>query len=120
MCFHEVGAVDSIVDIVAVAICLEYFKNQEIYVSPLPLGNGIIRGTPHGPLPAPAPATLDCLCQSPIYAFYPGVDGEFVTPTGACLAVTLNAILVTGQTCVGCLELDTVLDQSPGQTGQTC
>jgi len=91
VCFHEVGAVDSIVDIVAVAICLEYLNVQEIYVSPLPLGNGIIRGTSHGPLPAPAPATLDCLCQSPVYAFHPGVDGEFVTPTGACLAATLSA-----------------------------
>ena len=88
--FHEVGAVDSVVDTVAVAICLEYLGVDEIFVSPLPLGRGVIRGTAHGPLPSPAPATLNCLCQSSIPAYDPGVAGEFVTPTGACLTATLS------------------------------
>ena len=85
--FHEVGAVDSIVDVVAVAAALDYLACDEIVVSSLPMGRGILCGAAHGPLPLPPPATTACLCSAPfaIETHNPGVEGEFVTPTGACL-----------------------------------
>jgi len=83
--FHEVGAVDSIVDIAAVAVALDYLGPSRIVVSPLPMGRGIVRGAAHGPLPNPAPATLGILCAAKIPTFDAGCDFELVTPTGACL-----------------------------------
>ena len=83
--FHEVGAVDSIVDIAAVAVALDYLGPSRILVSPLPMGRGIVRGAAHGPLPNPAPATLGILCAAKIPTFDAGCDLELVTPTGACL-----------------------------------
>jgi len=86
--FHEVGAVDSIVDIVAAAVCFDYIGAKVIW-SPLPLGRGMVTCA-HGALPLPAPATILCLRDVP--TFDAGIDGEFVTPTGACLvAATATA-----------------------------
>ncbi len=82
--FHEVGALDSIVDIVAVAACLEFFGG-EIVASPLPLGRGTTHSQ-HGVLPLPAPATLECLRG--VATFDGGVDAELVTPTGATIVAT--------------------------------
>jgi hypothetical protein len=79
--FHEVGAVDSIVDIAAAAIALDYL-GADVWCSPLPMGRGTIRSQ-HGTLPAPAPATVLCLRGVPTYDA--GIDAELVTPTGACL-----------------------------------
>jgi uncharacterized protein (TIGR00299 family) protein len=79
--FHEVGAVDSIVDIVAAAIALDHL-GATVVCSPLPMGRGMIRSA-HGPLPVPAPATLACLSGVPTYDA--AIDAELVTPTGACL-----------------------------------
>lgn len=79
--FHEVGAVDSIVDIVAAAVCFDYI-GAEVICSPLPMGRGMIHCA-HGILPSPAPATLLCLREIP--TFDAGIDAELVTPTGACL-----------------------------------
>ena len=79
--FHEVGAVDSIVDIVAASIALDYL-GASVVCSPLPMGRGFVRSA-HGPLPSPAPATLHCLIGIPTYDA--GIDSELVTPTGACL-----------------------------------
>ncbi|MET0390835.1 MAG: nickel pincer cofactor biosynthesis protein LarC [Polyangiales bacterium] len=79
--FHEVGAVDSIVDIVAAAIALDHV-GAEVVCSPLPLGRGTTRSQ-HGVIPLPAPATVLCLKDVPTYDA--GIAAELVTPTGACL-----------------------------------
>lgn len=83
--FHEVGAVDTILDIVAVVLLLSYLKVTAVYASPLPLGRGCVEGS-HGPLPLPAPAVFALL---PGVATY-GVDvtAETVTPTGLALLKT--------------------------------
>jgi len=83
--FHEVGAVDSIVDIVGAGIALEYFQVSRFMASPLPLGSGSIN-TAHGLLPLPAPATLALLEGIPVYGT--GIKAELVTPTGAAILVT--------------------------------
>jgi uncharacterized protein (TIGR00299 family) protein len=79
--FHEVGAVDSIVDIAGAAIALDHL-GATVVCSPLPLGRGVIR-TQHGMIPLPAPATLLCLRGVPTYDAQ--LSAELVTPTGACL-----------------------------------
>ena len=84
--FHEVGAVDSIIDIVGFAIAWEYFGLSRLYASPLPLGSGWV-DTAHGRLPLPAPATLALLDNVPTYGV--PVEAELVTPTGAAILGTL-------------------------------
>ena len=80
--FHEVGAVDSIVDIVGAAVAvLDYLKPQRVTCSDVVVGSGRVR-TAHGVLPVPAPATAELLLGVPIK---PGPKGELVTPTGALL-----------------------------------
>ncbi len=79
--FHEVGAVDSIVDIVAAAVGLDWL-GASVIASPLPMGRGTVLAQ-HGVLPLPAPATVECLQGIPTYDA--GIDAELVTPTGACL-----------------------------------
>ncbi len=84
--FHEVGAVDSIVDIVAAAACLAHLEGR-LLVSPLPLGRGFVR-CQHGRIPLPAPATI--LCLGGLETYDGGVDGELITPTGAAIAGALG------------------------------
>ncbi len=80
--FHEVGAVDAIVDIVGSVIGLQMLGAKEIICAPLPLSNGIIRGA-HGAMPLPAPATLELLKGKPVRNA--NSDKELVTPTGAAI-----------------------------------
>jgi pyridinium-3,5-bisthiocarboxylic acid mononucleotide nickel chelatase len=84
--FHEVGAVDAILDIVGTAIALEGLGIEEIFASPLPLGSGFVRSQ-HGLLPVPAPATAYLITGVPAYSSE--VRGELVTPTGAAILTSL-------------------------------
>lgn len=86
--FHEVGALDAIVDIVGIAAGLHLLGIDEVYASPLPLGSGWVKAA-HGDIPVPAPATLHLLAaaNAPIIADDAGF--ELVTPTGAAVLATL-------------------------------
>lgn len=84
--FHEVGAVDSIVDIVGAAVLIEMLNPDHIYASPVALGTGFVDAA-HGRIPVPAPATIEILKDVPVYST--GVKGELVTPTGAAIIKTL-------------------------------
>jgi hypothetical protein len=86
--FHEVGAVDSICDIVGACAAFDLLGVHTIHSSPLNVGSGTVK-TEHGVLPVPAPATAELLAGKPIYARGPGV--ELTTPTGAAIAATLAA-----------------------------
>jgi uncharacterized protein (TIGR00299 family) protein len=85
--FHEVGAVDAIVDVTGSAAALGHL-DAEVVASPLPLGRGFVRAR-HGVLPLPAPAAVECLRGAPTY----GVDvaHELVTPTGAAIVAASAA-----------------------------
>jgi pyridinium-3,5-bisthiocarboxylic acid mononucleotide nickel chelatase len=84
--FHEVGAVDSIADIVGACLGFELLGVEQIHCSAVNTGSGTVK-TEHGILPVPAPATAALLAGKPIYARGPAV--ELTTPTGAAVAVTL-------------------------------
>ncbi|WP_339061191.1 LarC family nickel insertion protein [Tepidibacillus marianensis] len=85
--FHEVGAVDSIVDIVGVCLALENLGIDHIYTSPIPLGSGQIK-IDHGIYPIPTPATLEILKGIPIRSSH--VPFEMTTPTGAGIVAALG------------------------------
>jgi len=99
---HELGGVDTIVDVVGVLVGLEILGIKQVIVSPLPMGRGFVRGA-HGPIPLPAPATLALLKGAPIVGRE--LEMEFVTPTGAALlsslATTYGPIPAMTLTAVG-------------------
>ena len=84
--FHEVGAVDAVIDIVGTCVGLEFLEVSELICSPLNVGSGRVTAA-HGSLPVPAPATAELLRDIPVYSS--GIDGELVTPTGAALVAAL-------------------------------
>ena len=84
--FHEVGAVDSIIDIVGACIGFELLGLDDFVCSGMDIGGGTVM-TAHGLLPVPAPATAELLAGVPVHAS--GVQKELVTPTGAAIATTL-------------------------------
>ena len=87
--FHEVGAVDALVDVLGAVAGLRLLGVEVLYCSPLPAGGGSARGA-HGELPVPAPATLELLAQAgaPLAAG-PDADVELVTPTGVAIVTAL-------------------------------
>jgi hypothetical protein len=86
--FHEIGAIDSIIDIVGAVCGLHKLEIEKIYVSPFTLGRGFV-DCAHGRIPLPAPATLALLKDKPVV--YSEIEGELVTPTGAAILTTLGA-----------------------------
>jgi uncharacterized protein (TIGR00299 family) protein len=84
--FHELGAVDTLVDVVGAVSLLEELGVRRLECSPLPMGHGVVRAA-HGVLPLPAPATAELLVGAPVFGV--DIEAELVTPTGAALASTL-------------------------------
>ncbi|MGI5837992.1 MAG: nickel pincer cofactor biosynthesis protein LarC, partial [Chloroflexota bacterium] len=86
--FHEVGAVDAIVDVVGAVVGLELLGVTQLFVSHLPTGKGTIKSA-HGILPVPAPATVEILSRVSAPLIAVDVEAELVTPTGAAIVATL-------------------------------
>ncbi len=86
--FHEVGAVDSIVDIVGAAICYHSVAPDAVYASAVNVGSGFVKCA-HGLLPVPAPATAEILAGTKIPVYAKAAEGECATPTGAAILAEL-------------------------------
>jgi uncharacterized protein (TIGR00299 family) protein len=86
--FHEVGAIDAIVDVVGTCLGLDWLGVDRIVFSPLPTGGGTVWAA-HGRLPVPVPAVLQLLATGSVPVYANGIDRELVTPTGAAIAVGL-------------------------------
>ncbi len=86
--FHEVGAIDSIIDIIGVAICINLLGIEKIISSPLHDGTGFVR-CQHGLIPIPAPATLEILTTNNVPFYTSDIKNELITPTGATIIATL-------------------------------
>jgi pyridinium-3,5-bisthiocarboxylic acid mononucleotide nickel chelatase len=86
--FHEVGAIDAIVDIVGTCLGLDWLGIERIYCGPLPTGGGTVWAA-HGRLPVPVPAVLKLLEMRQVQLYHNGIDRELVTPTGAAIVTTL-------------------------------
>jgi len=87
--FHEVGALDSIVDVVGAAVCMERMGIERVYSSPVRLGSSGLIETRHGVMPVPAPATVEILRDYP--TVLTGIAQELTTPTGAAIVKALSA-----------------------------
>lgn len=91
--FHEVGALDAIVDIVGTAICLELLGIECVYSSPVKLGSGGFVDTEHGKMPIPTPATAEILKDYP--TILTDIPFELTTPTGAAIIKSLSSGVLT-------------------------
>jgi uncharacterized protein (TIGR00299 family) protein len=91
--FHEVGAIDSLVDIVGTAICLEHLSIDRVYASPVRIGSGGSVNTQHGTMPIPTPATVEILKGYPVVLT--DLPFELTTPTGAAIIKALSAGTLT-------------------------
>ena len=87
--FHEVGAIDSLVDIVGSCIGLDWLNVNRVIASPQPVGGGWVNGS-HGKMPVPVPAVLQLWQDHQVPVFSNGVEAELVTPTGAALAISFS------------------------------
>ena len=83
--FHEVGAIDSIIDILAFSICIDYIKPDAICFSTIREGSGSVT-CQHGVIPVPAPATLEIIRENALVVEFTDIKGEMLTPTGAAIA----------------------------------
>ena len=92
--FHEVGAVDAIVDIVSSCLLLDMLGVERVVTSSIPCGHGTIK-CQHGIMPVPAPATMELLQGFPVHSV--DIKGELVTPTGAALLTTLSDPTTAGK-----------------------
>ncbi|NVL91789.1 MAG: nickel pincer cofactor biosynthesis protein LarC [Desulfobacterales bacterium] len=86
--FHEVGAMDAIIDVMGAVAGFAALGIEKVYCSPLHVGTGTVECA-HGTLPVPAPATVELIRGKPIYST--GVNGELLTPTGAAILTTLSS-----------------------------
>jgi len=84
--FHELGGLDTIIDVVGAVAGMKYLGIEKMYSSSLPLGKGFVKCS-HGTIPVPAPATLELLKGVPVYGS--NIEAELVTPTGAAIISTL-------------------------------
>lgn len=98
--FHEVGAIDSIIDIVAVALCIEQLDIDNVIITGLCDGHGFVRCR-HGVIPIPVPAVVNIVADSDLKLSVCDVEGELVTPTGAAIA----SVLKTHNTLPDCFEI---------------
>lgn len=92
--FHEVGAIDSIIDAVGASVCLEYLKVNTMYASNIYKGHGFVNCA-HGLFPVPAPATLEILNETSFELKQSVVESELITPTGAALLATFAKPLMS-------------------------
>jgi pyridinium-3,5-bisthiocarboxylic acid mononucleotide nickel chelatase len=93
--FHEVGAIDSLVDIIGVSICLEILGIQAVYSSPIKVGSGGTVKSQHGILPVPTPATMEILKGYPV--LLTDIPFELTTPTGAAIIKALSQGILTSE-----------------------